>query len=528
MHMMSTDRRGLLKGGAAATASLGLAAPFAAMMESAARAQTNGRGEQTALVASPYGPIRPVRDRTTGLFLLQLPRGFTYRTFHYRGDLMTDGQRVPAAHDGMAVVNMVGRGGSEAHLILNHEMTNGTLIDVPNGVWDRSANANGQQLGGSCTAIKVRNGQLVSSAGVIGGLVRPCAGGRTLWNTWITNEETLSNFEASPRNGKKHGYNFDVPVEPALANATPLIAMGRFSHEACASDPTTGYIYETEDARNVAAFYRFKPNNMSRTYGSLADGGTLQAAKVVGVEKANLLALRGPLGSTVEKVGDSFEIEWVTVPNPDADPANYADVSADNPDTATRFASGPYIQAREAGALRMSRGEGIWWDHTAQQFVIADTSFGYDGTNRAGQGFGGIWTYKPSRANPDRGTLTLISSGNNIVAMNNPDNITISPKGGILYCDDGDDVEDEFGIGQRLIGLRADGLGYAFAKSNVIFSAADLARIGRTGQFEPGDYRGAEWAGATWDWSGRVLYVNNYTPGIVFAISGPWALGNLG
>ena len=34
-------------------------------------------------------------------------------------------------------------------------------------------------------------------------------------------------------------------------------------------------------------------------------------------------------------------------------------------------------------------------------------------------------------------------------------------------------------------------------------------------QIEPGDYRGAEWAGAT-------LFVNIRTPGVTFAITGPW------
>jgi secreted PhoX family phosphatase len=56
---------------------------------------------------------------------------------------------------------------------------------------------------------------------------------------------------------------------------------------------------------------------------------------------------------------------------------------------------------------------------------------------------------------------------------------------------------------------------------------AEIARIGRTGQFPAGDYRGAEFAGACFDWSGRTLFVNVYTPGITLAISGPFGRGNL-
>lgn len=86
---------------------------------------------------------------------------------------------------------------------------------------------------------------------------------------------------------------------------------------------------------------------------------------------------------------------------------------------------------------------------------------------------------------------------------------------------------DEFGTGQRLIGFRPDGLAYIFAKNNVNLTDADIARIGRTGQFPARDYRGTELAGACFDWSGRTLYVNIYLPGITLAITGPFARGSL-
>jgi secreted PhoX family phosphatase len=305
--------------------------------------------------------------------------------------------------------------------------------------------------------------------------------------------------------------------------------MGRFSHEAVATDPVTGFIYETEDARNVAGFYRFKPANNSRTYRSLEDGGTLQAARVLGRDRANLLALAGVRPSDVAQVGQSFAIEWETIDNPDADPGVYSETGIDNPDIGPRPASGPFIEARAKGALRMSRGEGIWWDHISDCMYVVDTSFGYEGggERRAGRGLGAIWAYKPSRSNPDRGTLTLLYAATARVAGNNPDNITVSPRGGILTCDDGAAVVDEFGTGQRLMGFRADGLAYIFAKNNVMLSAADIASMGRTGQFPPADYRGAEFCGACFDWSGRILFVNVHAPGMTLAISGPFGRGNL-
>jgi secreted PhoX family phosphatase len=527
MHdTIATDRRGLLKGGASAAAAFSMAAPFAAIMEAQASAATDGSGAQTAPVASPYGRLAPVKDLATGLPLLQLPKGFSYRSMSWTGDMMSDGQRCAARHDGMAVVQMTGGRTPDTYLIRNHENGAGPLLNVPGGIYD-NVSIGADKPAGGCTVLRVRGGQLVDHRAVIGGTIVNCAGGRTLWNSWLTCEETTTNLESV--GGKKHGYIFDVPYDPAQISPVPLVDMGRFSHEAIATDPVTGYIYETEDARNQSGFYRFKPTNTSRRYRSLEDGGVLQAAKVVGTDRANLLALAGTRPSDVARVGDSFSIEWVDIANPDADPAPYEETGASNPDIGVRTVSGPFKQAREAGALRMSRGEGIWWDHKSSCMYVVDTSFGYEtsGALRAGRGLGSIWAYRPSRSNPDRGTLTLVYAAAARMAGNNPDNITVSPKGGLLTFDDGAAVADEFGVGNRIMGYRNDGLAYIFAKNNAQLSPTDIAKIGKTGQFAEGDYRGAEFCGGTFDWSGRTLYVNIQSPGITYAITGPWGLGNL-
>jgi uncharacterized protein len=515
----SVGRRTMLKGGA----TISLAAPFAAIMEAQANASVNGAGEQLLPVASPYGPIAPVKDLATGLYLLQLPKGFSYRSMSWTRDLMSDGQRCAASHDGMAVVQMTGGRTPETILIRNHEVGAGPRLEVPGGVYD-PVNIGQDAAGGGCTILKIRNGQLVDSRAAIGGTIVNCAGGRSLWNSWLTCEETTTDLTA--QGGKKHGYIFDVPTNPGMTSPVPLVAMGRFSHEAIASDPVTGYIYETEDARNISAFYRFKPANTSRTYRSLEDGGVLQAAKIVGVDKANLLALAGVRVSDVAKVGDSFAIEWVDIADPDASPTG---ITETGPDTSSYTASGPYVQARNAGALRMSRGEGIWWDHSSECFYVVDTSFGYEpgGARRAGRGLGSVWAYHPDRTDPDKGRLTLVYAAAARVAGNNPDNVTVSPRGGIITCDDGSNVVDEFGAGQRMMGFRDDGLAYILVKNNVQITPADLAKMGRTGQIGAADYRGSEFAGACFDWSGRTLFANIQTPGITFAITGPWGAGNL-
>lgn len=53
-------------------------------------------------------------------------------------------------------------------------------------------------------------------------------------------------------------------------------------------------------------------------------------------------------------------------------------------------------------------------------------------------------------------------------------------------------------------------------------------QIGAAGKLVTvGDYRGLEFAGACFDPKGLVLFVNIQTPGITFAIKGPWKRGNL-
>ena len=58
--------------------------------------------------------------------------------------------------------------------------------------------------------------------------------------------------------GRPHGYIFEVPAD-GQGDPEPIREMGRFSHEAVAVDPATGYVYETEDSGSNSGFYRFRP-----------------------------------------------------------------------------------------------------------------------------------------------------------------------------------------------------------------------------------------------------------------------------
>ena len=60
-------------------------------------------------VVGPYGMPEPTMDKNAGLPLLKLPPGFEYWSFGWTGDPLSDGNLIPAAHDGMGVVQRMER-----------------------------------------------------------------------------------------------------------------------------------------------------------------------------------------------------------------------------------------------------------------------------------------------------------------------------------------------------------------------------------------------------------------------------------
>ena len=66
---------------------------------------------------------------------------------------------------------------------------------------------------------------------------------------------------------------------------------------------------------------------------------------------------------------------------------------------------------------------------------------------------------------------------------------------------------------------RLDGAIFSFAKNSVVLD-------GEKNGFA-GDFSAREFAGATYSPDGRWLFFNAQTPGITFAVTGPWADGPL-
>jgi hypothetical protein len=488
----SVSRRGFLQSGALGAASF----VGALQMLQSRQAQAHGPRFGTG-----YGPIAPVNDLTTGLPLLQLPAGFRYSSFGWTGDLMKNGQPTPGAHDGMAVVGWGPRG---IQLIRNHELGQGALIDAP-AKYD-TATVTGEEgtaplAGGTTTLHLDWEGRWKYAEPSLGGTIVNCAGGPTPWGSWLTCEET--ELDLTPLGGLRHGYVFEVRRHAGATTGVPLVDMGRFAHEAVAVDPQSHVIYLTEDSRNRSGFYRFIPKVRYCREGSLEEGGKLQMARAKGQHNADLLTAQ---------VGDTYQIEWVDVRDPDADPGEFTAPNGGG------SASGPFLQGWAQGGLRMSRGEGIW-QHRGK-FYIVDTSTGVDSLGRPGRGEGAVWEYDPKTR-----LLRAIFVSSNAVQANNPDNITLSPRGGILTCEDGGGVADDFGFGDRLVGITREGGSYIFGKNNIVLSAEQIAGAGKS--VEEGDYRGNEFAGACFDPTGRLLFVNIQSPGITFAIWGPWWRGEL-
>jgi secreted PhoX family phosphatase len=79
-------------------------------------------------------------------------------------------------------------------------------------------------------------------------------------------------------------------------------------------------------------------------------------------------------------------------------------------------------------------------------------------------------------------------------SIDGPDNITVSPWGGLLVCCDGEGAQHLFTVGP-------DGEPQVFARN-----ARDQSEL----------------TGATFTDDGQTLFFNMYDPGATFAVTGPW------
>ncbi len=194
----------------------------------------------------------------------------------------------------------------------------------------------------------------------------------------------------------------------------------------------------------------------------------------------------------------TWNVQWVPINDPEA--------------TTTSCVQ----QGIAQGGAKFRRLEGCWWGSTKGYFLS---------TNGGPVSEGQVFEYDPFNE-----TLKLIYASPSANDLDNPDNITVTPRGGLLLCEDQVNPGATRGVPpmavpERLVGLTLDGNTFTFAENNVNLTANLIAIAGKT--VAPGSYTNQEFAGACYSPDGKWLFVNIQTPGITFAITGPWGSGYL-
>jgi uncharacterized protein len=155
-------------------------------------------------------------------------------------------------------------------------------------------------------------------------------------------------------------------------------------------------------------------------------------------------------------------VDWVQISNPDP--------TSDTVRTA----------GYNSGAARFSGGEGIFYGSGYVYFTCKSGGSSGDGQ---------IWRYSPTN-----NTVELYIEPNNSGVLDNPDNIVVFPNRDIFLCEDGDGTD-------YILGITPSGSLYKFAKNALNTS---------------------EFAGVCFSPDGQTMFVNIQSPGITFAIWGPW------
>lgn len=428
-------------------------------------------------IIKPYGEL----VRSPDCPELEIPERFRCVRLSSGGrpSSVRDGLAVPNGFDGMAAFPLPN---GNVRLVRNHEMADDAEDGIPIGepYYDRRAS-------GGTTSLEVRvtgSGgdlavELVDEFVSLAGTLVNCAGGPTPWGSWLSCEETTEGTASGY--GRPHGYVFEVPVAATgPVDPVPLRAMGRFTREAVAVDPATGIVYQTEDmwyepgSEPGAGFYRFIPV----TPGVLAEGGRLQMMAVTG--QAEYLTARG------QTQGAVLPVHWIDIANPDPREAEDEPLAVFN-------------QGVGGGAARFARLEGAF---------AGDGGIYIVSTNGGDALSGQVFHYRPTSA--EAGELRLVFESPSADVLDSPDNIVVSPRGGLVLCEDGSD--DQF-----IRGLDRQG------------KIVNLVRAPDTGTDRD------EFAGSCFSPDGRVLFFNaqgsrwygGSRVSATYALWGPWEDGPL-
>ncbi|MBT8085242.1 MAG: DUF839 domain-containing protein [Woeseia sp.] len=423
-----------------------------------------------------FGALQPDPQR-----ILDLPQGFHYSIVSQTGDAMDDGLVVPGQPDGMAA--FPGKHGNTV-LVRNHEISSASSQPGPFGsgaallprvdttnIYDRGKGATPGPGGTTTVTWNSSEQRTVKQHMSLIGTEVNCAGGQTPWGSWLSCEECFEDAGRTFEYGRvvtrerRHGYVFEVSASADRAlPPQPLKDMGRFEHEAAAVDINTGIVYLSED-RHRSLLYRYVP----QVPGRLAAGGKLQALVISGRPSFDTRnwGWRPDL-----LPGDQLPISWVDLPD------------ADSARNDLRF------RGFDLGAARFARGEGLCF---ANGELVLTCTIG--GSERLGQ----VFAVRPGRVGAQgeqEGELRLVAESTVDSLLRNADNVTQSPWGDLVLCED---TAEHCG----LVGLTANGKQYPLADN--AYSPAELTGI----CFSP---------------DGSEMFVNVQQRGLTLAIRGPWDL----
>ncbi|MFG6120495.1 alkaline phosphatase PhoX [Thalassobacillus sp. B23F22_16] len=146
----------------------------------------------------------------------------------------------------------------------------------------------------------------------------------------------------------------------------------------------------------------------------------------------------------------------------------------------------PTMEAGQKGCIPFSRLEGAYFEGGV---------FWFDDTSAGDNNLGRVYRYIPAT-----NTLELFYESTESNDLEMPDNICITPWGDLWIAEDGGGTD-------RIIGMTPEGETYVFAENRL---------------------NGSELAGPAFSTRGDTFFVNIQTPGITFAIWGPFARKNAG
>ena len=496
---MPVSRRTFFASGAVAGATAAAAGATALPASATTTRQGGGHGRGRGSRQPQYPS--PLRADPKGL--LALPDGFTYTLVAQSGVTeLESGQRTPERIDGTGAFDT----GRAIRLVQNHEIGPKYGSDFPVPPVEGTVYDEGLLVAGGCTVVELtRAGERVKEWVGLSGTISNCAGGVTPWGTWLTCEESEdragTSYGAAGTATKDHGFVFEVlPDEPSRQDPRPIAAWGRFAHEAAVVQPDGAAVYLTEDvSKPNGLFYRWSapagaPVGRGTLAGLAPDAGVLAAMAVTAPDGGHLDDLSR---ITSQYVNRPLAVGWVTVPD--------------------RLATQTPVreQLAEDQVTRSKKLEGAWGDESGVWFAA---SFAYEGDVPAGAPFhdGQLWYYDWSQQ-----TLTLklyFTSSPAIHAdqadplanrdggathFDGPDNVHVSPFGGIVMAEDGDGD-------QHIIGWTQAGGSFAIARNELDGSAQD----------EVSSF--SEMTGPTFSPDQRFLFVNIQEPGHTFAVQGPF------